>query len=101
MVKLNLRNLLKDTLSLKNIRFDLLVLSHQNHGFIGERGVNIEDLKQNDFSGTDFEFFITTCESDLTRFYISAFYNIKEIDKGINLLDKWKEFFNEKLKSLK
>lgn len=79
---------------LKNIRRDLLALSKENKDIILPKSK--EDLKNESFSGTDYEFHLSK-KKNADKFYISAFYNSKhEISNEIKLVDKWNNFLNSK-----
>lgn len=44
------------------------------------------------FSVGDFEYYLTDTKYDNGRYYLSAFYTKEEMDKGLALLDRWREF---------
>ena len=78
---------------LKNLRKDLLTLCKENNDLLLEKGMTYSNLKDLGFSGTDYEFFLTDQEDQEDAFYVKAFYNEKEIDKGKERVQKWKDFF--------
>ena len=86
-----LKPLMEDYSILKSLRPYLLTLSKENSDYVYASGVNVDALAKNGFSGTDYEFFITDKKGE-NGYHLSAFYNQKEISKGIEYFDKWKEF---------
>ena len=70
-----LKPLLEKYCMLKNLREDLLAYSKENQELITETGLTIKIIKENKFSGTDYEFFITSERGDTTKYHVSAFFN--------------------------
>lgn len=77
---------------LNNIRKDLLPMSLEYNNYMERVGLTIYDLNEAGFSVGDFEFYLTDNENDNTRYHLSAFYTKKEIEKGIDLLNRWRQF---------
>lgn len=86
-----LKPLMEDYSMLKSLRPYLLTLSKENYDKVLATVVNVDELKNNGFSGTDYEFFITDKKGE-DGYHLSAFYNKREISKGIEYLEKWKEY---------
>ena len=82
---------------LKNIREDLLTLSHENNGILMGHEVERQELIQKGFSGTDYEFFFTEQVNDEDKYYLGAFYNKDEIEEGQRAISAWQTYFNERL----
>lgn len=82
---------------LKNIREDLLSLSKENLDIITIKGFNQKWLWGNGYSGTDYEFWVTDDETDKEKYYISAFYNKKDIEKGKSKVREWRDFYTKYL----
>lgn len=78
---------------LKNIREDLLSLSKENSNILTIKGFNQKWLWDNGYSGTDYEFLFTDDEQDMEKYYISAFYNKREIEKGKTKVTEWRNFY--------
>lgn len=79
---------------LNNIRKDLLPMSLEYNNYMERVGLTIYDLNEAGFSVGDFEFYLTDNENDNdnTRYHLSAFYTKKEIEEGIDLLNRWRQF---------
>lgn len=77
---------------LNNIRKDLLPMSLEYNNYMKRVGLTIYDLNEAGFSVGDFEFYLTDNENDNTRYHLSAFYTKKEIEEGIDLLNRWRQF---------
>lgn len=77
---------------LNNIRKDLLPMSFEYNNYLKRVGVTNKDLYDAGFSVGDFEFYLTDDEDDNTRYHLSAFYTKKEMEKGIDLLNRWRQF---------
>lgn len=83
---------------LKNIREDLLALSKENDMIINKTSYTEQFLRNNGYSGTDYEFWITDDDQkDSNKYYISAFYNKNELEKGKTKVKEWNDFFAEYL----
>lgn len=77
---------------LNNIRKDLLPMSLEYNNYMERVGLTIYDLNEAGFSVGDFEFYLTDNENDNIRYHLSAFYTKKEIEEGIDLLNRWRQF---------
>lgn len=82
---------------LKNIREDLLSLSKENLDIITIKGFNQKWLWGNGYSGTDYDFWVTDDETDKEKYYISAFYNKQDIEKGKSKVREWRDFYTKYL----
>ncbi len=77
---------------LNNIRKDLLPMSFEYNNYLKRVGLSNNDLYDAGFSVGDFEFYLTDDENDNTRYHLSAFYTKNEMEKGIDLLYRWRQF---------
>lgn len=91
--KQKFKRLIEQYSLLKNIREDLLTLSKENLKIVTNKGFNQKFLQDNGYSGTDYEFWITDDKNDTERYYISAFYNKEEIERGERKVREWHDFF--------
>lgn len=91
--KLKFKRLIEQYSLLKNIREDLLTLSKENLKIVTNKGFNQKFLQDNGYSGTDYEFWITDDKNDTERYYISAFYNKEELERGERKVREWHDFF--------
>jgi len=82
---------------LKNIREDLLTLSKENSDVIASKGFNQKWLFDNGYSGTDYDFWITTNENDSNKYYVKAFYNNNDIEEGMRKTNEWQTFYSKEL----
>ena len=82
---------------LKNIREDLLTLSKENRDIIEAKNFNKYGLHDSGYSGTDYEFWITTTENDSDKYYVKAFYNNNDLEEGVRKTKKWATFYDENL----
>lgn len=76
---------------LNNIRKDLLPMSLEYNNYLKRVGLTNNDLYEAGFSVGDFEFNLTDCENDNTHYHLSAFYTNKEMEEGIDLLNRWRQ----------
>lgn len=77
---------------LNNIRKDLLPMSLEYNNYLKRVGLTYNDLYKAGFSVGDYEFYLTDDENDNTRYHLSAFYTKNEIEQGIDLLYRWRQF---------
>ena len=77
---------------LNNLRWDLLPMSLEYSRYLDTVKCSVRDLKNAGFSVGDFEYYLTDVKNDNARYNLSAFYTKVEMDKGLALLDRWKEF---------
>ncbi len=77
---------------LNNLRMDLLPMSKEYSLYLDSVKCSLRDLKNAGFSVGDFEYYLTDEKCDNTRYNLSAFYTKEEMDKGLALLDRWREF---------
>ena len=76
---------------LNNIRKDLLPMSLEYNNYLKRVGLTNNDLYEAGFSVGDFEFNLTDRENDNTHYHLSAFYTNKEMEEGIDLLNRWRQ----------
>lgn len=92
-----LKPLLEKYCMLKNLREDLLVCSKENKETLEKIGVTPEQVKNDKFSGTDYEFYLTTERNDEGKYLYTAFYKSSdEQNKGIKLINDWNTYLNDK-----
>lgn len=82
---------------LNNLRWDLLPMSLEYSRYLDTVKCSVRDLKNAGFSVGDFEYYLTDEKNDNARYNLSAFYTKVEMDKGLALLDRWKEFVKKKV----
>lgn len=82
---------------LNNLRTDLLTLTHENYNYIIRLGKTEHEVIDRGFTGCDFEMYLTDLEDDDKKYHISAFYTDAEMNKGIDVLNKWNAFVAEKV----
>lgn len=90
--KAKFKKLIEKYSLLKNLREDLLSLSHENLTSLERRGLKYDWLLENGFSGTDYEFFLSEEEND-EKYRLSAFYNSEDMEVGRELLERWKRLY--------
>ena len=76
---------------LNNIRTELLPMSLEYNNYLKRIGLTNDELNKAGFSVGDFEFYLTDNENDNTRYHLSAFYTKKEMEEGIDLLNRWRQ----------
>lgn len=91
--KQKFKHLIEEYSLLKNIREDLLTLSKENLNIVTNKRFNQKLLQDNGYSGTDYEFWITDDKDDKEKYYVSAFYNKNEIERGKRKVREWHDFF--------
>lgn len=90
-----LKPLLEQYSMLKSIRPYLLALCKDNYNKVVAVMEDPKVLEENGFSGKDYEFYMTN-KINTNKYYLSAFYNKNEIQDGLKLYNRWKEFCKEK-----
>lgn len=96
-----LKPLLEKYCMLKNLREDLLSCCKDNRDELAKAGVSIKEVTDAKCSGTDYEFYLTTERNKKDKYHYSAFYkSVDEQTKGINLINKWKDYLDDKRKQL-
>lgn len=83
---------------LNNLRTDLLTLTHDNFNYIVGLGKTVRDVVNSGFTGRDFEMYLTDSEDDDTKYHLSAFYTDTEMNKGVEVLNKWNDFVASSVK---
>lgn len=97
-----LKPLLEKYCMLKNLREDLLACSKENVEDLTKVGVTVELVRNDDYSGTDYEFFLTTEKNDLGKYHYSAFYkSLEEQTECIQYINNWNAYLDDKRKRLK
>ena len=77
---------------LNNLRPELLALSKENCDYLRMAKIKPEDLHSHNFSGTDFEFFLTDQENDPKKYHLSVFYTQEEMREGKELFEDWQGY---------
>ena len=94
-----LKPLLEKYCMLKNLREELLECCKENRDALRKIGLTPEQVKSDKYSGTDYEFFLTTERNDLGKYHYSAFYkSLEEQNKCIKLINDWNAYLDEKNK---
>lgn len=92
-----LKKLIEDYSLLKNIREDLLILSKENRDIIEAKGFERKWLLDNGYSGTDYEFWVTTIENDSNKYHVKAFHSNNDFEEGMRKASEWETFYNKEL----
>ena len=87
-----LRRLVEKYALLKNLRKDLLTCSKELLDLFNEKHLSIEDVQMNNFSGRDFEYYLTDRLDAPDMYYIGAFFNSSDISVGKVLLNSWHNY---------
>lgn len=94
-----LKPLLEKYCMLKNLREELLECCKENQDALKKIGVTTEQVKSDNFSGTDYEFYLTTERNDEGKYHYSAFCkSLEEQNKCIKLINKWNIYIDDKKK---
>lgn len=97
--KTKFKPLIEEYSILKNMRDDLLSLSKEAQDFLRDRNITtIQEVKDEGFTGKDYEFFLTKEKGNQDKYYIGAFYNKDNLHKGKKLVDDWDAFIKSKQK---
>lgn len=87
-----LKPLMEEYSMLKSLRSYLLTLNKENYEEVLRTIGHVDKLKANDFSGTDFEFYLTEEKDNESKYYIGAFYNKDEVVEGRKKVEDWRLF---------
>ena len=90
-----MKYLMEEYCLLNNLRRELLPLCYENLQYL--MGLGISDstgLRKNNFSGSDFEFFLSDKMGESNKYFLGAFYTEKEMNNGKALLDRWNAYLN-------
>lgn len=94
-----LKPLLEKYCMLKNLREELLECCKENKDALEKIGLTPEQVKKDNFTGTDYEFFLTTESNDLGKYHYSAFYkSLEEQAKCIQYINNWNAYLEDKKK---
>lgn len=97
-----LKPLIEKYCMLKNLREDLLVCSKENLRVLSKAGVSLTQVKLDEYTGTDYEFFLTAKHGDKTKYHISAFYNtMQDLANAEKLVNNWQQYLDYKRKQAK
>ena len=77
---------------LKALRRDLLSISRETATYYGNLGITDEDLKKHEFGIDDFAFYLTDKSDEESKYLISAFWNTKDHQTGVDYLNRWNAF---------
>lgn len=95
--KKKLKPLLEKYCMLKNLREELLVCCKENSDALRKIGLTPKQVKKDNYSGTDFEFFLTTERNNEKKYHFSAFYKtVEEQNKSKKLINDWNTYLNVK-----
>lgn len=90
-----MKSLMEEYCLLNNLRRELLPLCYENRRFLNGLGISdITALRENNFSGSDFEFFLTDRKGDYNKYFLGAFYTKEEREMGKELLSRWNAYIN-------
>lgn len=84
-----LKPLMEEYSMLKRLRPDLLTLNKDNYEKVIASIGNVKVLENKGFSGTDYEFYLTTETVNHSKYYIGAFYNKEEMPIGRKYVADW------------
>lgn len=87
-----LKPLMEEYSMLKSLRPELLTLNKDNYEEVLRTIGSVDKLKANDFSGTDYEFYLTAEKDNESKYYIGAFYNKDEVAVGRKKVEDWRQF---------
>lgn len=77
---------------LKALRRDLLSVSKETVTYYENLGITDEDLRKNEFGTDDFAFYLTDNPKEDSKYMISAFWNSKDHQIGVDYLNRWNTF---------
>lgn len=90
-----MKSLMEEYCLLNNLRRELLPLCYENRRFLNGLGISdVTALRENNFSGSDFEFFLTDRKGDYNKYFLGAFYTKEEREMGKELLSRWNAYIN-------
>lgn len=93
-----LKKLMEKYCILNNLRPELLALSLENNRYLQTVNItNFQELCNQGFSCRDYEFSLTTQKDDDKKYYLGAFYTDEEIQRGIDLLNRWEHYIAGRL----
>lgn len=81
---------------LKALRSDLLATTRETTNYYSELGIKGDDLRAEGIGFDDFAFFLTDNPEDKSKYHISAFWNSKDRQNGIDYLNKRNDFISGK-----
>ncbi len=84
---------------LKHLRSYLLSFTLEHSQYCENRGITSDDVKNNHFDLNDFPFYLTDNVKETDKYYLSAFWEKTEIDKGKDYLQRWRAFIDLKTES--
>lgn len=82
---------------LNNLRPELLSLTKENYLYLIGLGSEAISEAREEFTGLDFEMYLTDSKDDINKYYLGAFYTDEEIEKGKAFLDRWNKFVASKV----
>lgn len=82
-----------------NLREELLACCKDNQETLNNIGVTLEQVQNDDYSGTDYEFFLTTDRKNEGKYHYSAFYkSLDEQNECIQHINNWNVYLEDKTK---
>jgi hypothetical protein len=91
----NFQELIEKYSLLKNMREYMLTMSHETFMFFQNNGFVPQNVKDAGFSGTDFELYLTDDKNDAEKYYLTAFWKENDIQRGQDLLNRWRAFVGD------
>jgi len=72
----------------------LLTRCLETETVIKKMGLNPKVIRENGFSGFDFEFFLTDNLEDPTKYYVTAFWKKEDIKETKGKFNSWQSFIS-------
>ena len=91
----NFKKLIEKYSLLKNIREDLLTCCAETERYYYGLLLSFKDLKNNGFSGRDFDYYMTDDETAPTKYHWKAFWKKDDAEDAIDYINRWNKFINE------
>ena len=88
----NFKRLIEKYSLLKALRSDLLTVSKETATYYRGLGISDEDLKKSGFGTDDFAFYLTDNPDEESKYMISAFWNSKDYQTGVDYLNRRNAF---------
>lgn len=91
----NFKKLIEKYSLLKNIREDLLTRCAETERYYNGLLLTFNDLKNNGFSGCDFDYYLTDDEADPTKYHWMAFWKRDDAKEAIDYINSRNRFIND------
>ena len=89
-----LKTLIEKYTFLKNLRTELLTLTMETDRYYKGLGLTNELVLKKGFSFSDYEHYLTDETGDASRYNLSAFWKVSEIEEGKTFLYRWRSFLH-------